>query len=142
MEHLLETAAAYKTMPELLEALSFAGEGELKRAGGKVYHADAVNLMTLHGSKGLEFPAVILCGADEGVIPMEREGMTSDREEERRLLYVGMTRAEEELILTAARKESSFLKELKSPPVVREKAGNRESSTPKQMSLFDFISPQ
>ena len=73
---------------------------------------------------------------------MEREGMTSDREEERRLLYVGMTRAEEELILTAARKESSFLKALKSPPVVREKAGNRESSTPKQMSLFDFISPQ
>lgn len=142
LEHLLETAAAYKTMPELLEALSFAGEGELKRAGGKVYHADAVNLMTLHGSKGLEFPAVILCGADEGVIPMEREGKTSDREEERRLLYVGMTRAEEELILTAARKESSFLKELKSPPVVREKAGNRESSTPKQMSLFDFISPQ
>ena len=48
-----------------------------------------------HGSKGLEFPAVFIYGAREGNIPLENEKRPSDEEEERRLLYVGMTRAKE-----------------------------------------------
>ncbi|MNW38776.1 ATP-dependent DNA helicase PcrA [compost metagenome] len=58
---------------------------------------DAVKLMTIHGSKGLEFPTVFLVGMNEGVFPSRN---TRDMEEERRLAYVGVTRAEERLVIT------------------------------------------
>jgi DNA helicase-2/ATP-dependent DNA helicase PcrA len=59
--------------------------------------------MTLHGAKGLEFPVVFLCGISEGIVPLAdpRTGKI-DIEEERRLFYVGLTRAREELVLTSA----------------------------------------
>ena len=59
---------------------------------------DEVQLMTLHASKGLEFPVVILCGVEEDLLPHKSLG--SDVDEERRLFYVGLTRAQEHLILT------------------------------------------
>ena len=68
--------------------------------------------MTLHGSKGLEFPAVFICGAENGLIPLENEQHPADREEERRLFYVGMTRAKEELVITASGERTEFLKPL------------------------------
>ena len=85
---------------------------------------DAVVLMTMHSSKGLEFPVVFLPGMEDGLFPGARsfdspEGM----EEERRLCYVGMTRAKERLFLTGAtrrmlygrteyQRESTFLREI------------------------------
>ena len=54
---------------------------------------NAVRLMTLHKAKGLEFRAVFIPGVEDGTLPLSK----SDPEEERRLLYVGMTRAEDEL---------------------------------------------
>lgn len=66
--------------------------------------ADRVSLMTLHASKGLEFPVVFMLGCEEGVLPFARRGMKSDLEEERRLFYVGMTRAKDNLILSRAGK--------------------------------------
>jgi DNA helicase-2/ATP-dependent DNA helicase PcrA len=64
---------------------------------------DAVSLMTLHNAKGLEFPAVIIPGLEEGLLPHESSfGDEEELAEERRLLYVGMTRAKDHLVLAAA----------------------------------------
>ena len=65
---------------------------------------DLLTLMTLHGAKGLEFPKVYLVGMNDGLFPgFASIGNPEDLEEERRLCYVGITRAQEELVMTAAR---------------------------------------
>ncbi|RED57535.1 DNA helicase PcrA [Cohnella lupini] len=65
---------------------------------------DAVILMTMHSAKGLEFPVVFIVGMEEGLFPSSRSFMdTAEMEEERRLAYVGITRAEKKLYLTCAR---------------------------------------
>jgi DNA helicase-2/ATP-dependent DNA helicase PcrA len=66
--------------------------------------------MTLHAAKGLEFPVVFMTGMEEGLFPSARafEGDPKDLEEERRLCYVGMTRAKEELFLTYAQSRAQF----------------------------------
>lgn len=71
---------------------------------------DQVSLMTLHSAKGLEFPVVFLTGMEEGLFPHSRvfDGNKSELEEERRLCYVGMTRAREELILSYADSRAVF----------------------------------
>ena len=70
---------------------------------------DPVLLMTLHAAKGLEFDMVILCGLEEGLFPSSRSLMTDDGlEEERRLFYVGITRAKERLLITYARHRYSY----------------------------------
>src|SRR4030095_5944563 len=74
-------------------------------SGVEQYDAKAqVTLMTLHAAKGLEFPLVFLVGMEEGLFPNARTMMDSaGLEEERRLCYVGMTRAMDQLVLTRAR---------------------------------------
>ncbi len=68
-----------------------------------------LNLMTLHAAKGLEFPVVFLTGMDESLLPHENcLNDTGDIEEERRLCYVGMTRAQDKLFLVRARNRSMF----------------------------------
>ena len=68
-----------------------------------------VTLMTLHSAKGLEFPIVFLAGCDEGVFPHQRTfNITSEMEEERRLMYVGVTRAEEKLYLSSAKRRQMW----------------------------------
>ena len=65
--------------------------------------------MTLHSAKGLEFPVVFLAGLDEGVFPHQRTfNSPSEMEEERRLMYVGVTRAEEKLYLTSAKRRQMW----------------------------------
>jgi DNA helicase-2/ATP-dependent DNA helicase PcrA len=89
---------------------------------------DSVQLMTLHSAKGLEFPLVFMCGMEEGLFP-HRQSLAEDNrlEEERRLCYVGMTRARRQLYLTCAetrrlygtelfQRPSRFLREI--PPEV------------------------
>lgn len=132
----------YKNMGEFLEDLSFAQEGDLKRCQGRHYDSDAVTLMTLHGSKGLEFPAVLLCGVKKGTIPLENEKHPADMEEERRLFYVGMTRAKEELILLTQEETSVFLADIPEEYAVREDAEQQKvKSDMGQLSLFDLFEP-
>jgi DNA helicase-2/ATP-dependent DNA helicase PcrA len=70
---------------------------------------DQVALMTLHSAKGLEFPVVFLVGMEEGIFPHSRSlDDEAEMEEERRLAYVGITRAEQELHLTRAKLRSIY----------------------------------
>ncbi len=71
--------------------------------------ANSVSLLTLHSAKGLEFPVVFISGLEEGLFPLSRQMATEeDLEEERRLFYVGATRAEQKLYLTAATNRTKF----------------------------------
>ena len=86
--------------------------------------SDCVTIATIHAVKGLEFPCVFICGLEEGIMPSSRsEGDGRDAEEERRLMYVAITRAERELYLTRSKSRylygrrdltapSKFIKEL------------------------------
>ena len=95
IKKLLNMAHFYKNMDDFLDSLSFGVENDLKRAGGSQYSSDAVTLMTLHSAKGLEFPEIILHGVQKSMLPLEGGNASQDLEEERRLFYVGMTRAKE-----------------------------------------------
>jgi DNA helicase-2/ATP-dependent DNA helicase PcrA len=78
-------------------------------AEGRRGNTDSVTLMTLHSAKGLEFAVVFLAGMEEGLFPHSRSAENEDElEEERRLCYVGMTRAKERLILTHARERRLY----------------------------------
>ncbi len=101
--------------------------------------AGTVSLMTLHNAKGLEFPVVFVGGVERGLFPLGRaEDSREEYEEERRLFYVGVTRAMDRLFLTHARRRwragsgsdmapSPFLDEIPDGPVRRRTAGSRLS---------------
>ena len=82
-------------LPDFLAHIALYSDSD--REAGK----DKVKLMTVHGAKGLEFPVVFLCGLNEGVFPGRKTDSFEAMEEERRLCFVAMTRAEEELYLSA-----------------------------------------
>jgi DNA helicase-2/ATP-dependent DNA helicase PcrA len=70
---------------------------------------DAVHMMTLHSAKGLEFPVVFIVGLEEGILPHSRSLLSSgEMEEERRLMYVGLTRAKEKIYLLFTRQRTLF----------------------------------
>jgi DNA helicase-2/ATP-dependent DNA helicase PcrA len=88
-------------LPPLAEFLSYAvlESGDVQAEE----YEDSVQLMTLHSAKGLEFPLVFLCGLEDGLFPHQRSLADADGlEEERRLCYVGLTRAQKQIYLTYA----------------------------------------
>ncbi len=113
-----------RTEPELIDFLgSVCLDDERDTGKDDLEKQQGVTLITLHASKGLEFPHVYLPGLEEGILPHKRSVEEGTRDEERRLLYVGITRARERLTLTwcAARTKwgdrlpsqgSSFIREL------------------------------
>ncbi|PLX49703.1 MAG: hypothetical protein C0612_07675 [Desulfobulbaceae bacterium] len=122
--------------------------------------AEAVALMTMHGAKGLEFPVVFITGMEEGIFPCELPRTKKDDDsitvaaptsilEERRLFYVGMTRARNSLILTSAatrqifgsyrnRPVSSFIAEIPASlyKVTEHRKFKKKKTAAKQMKLF------
>lgn len=140
MGKLYQTSIFHQTMPAFMEELELGVESDLKRCKNKHYKSGAVTLMTLHGSKGLEFPVVILYGVKKGLIPFEMKHASSDMEEERRLFYVGITRARDSLILTASREESPFLANMPEELLHREEARQgKGAGNGTQMNLFEFM---
>lgn len=92
-----------------LSNITLVSTGELKEDGSDDNHADAVNMMTIHSSKGLEFKYVFLVGFEAEILP-SRRSLESKRgvNEERRLAYVGVTRAKSKLFISYARTRSLF----------------------------------
>ncbi len=101
---LISDAATFVSLDDFLEEVALMSSVDASRS------QDAVTLMTIHAAKGLEFPVVFMVGMEEGILPHARvyESGESELEEERRLCYVGMTRAREELHLTYASSRLQF----------------------------------
>lgn len=138
LEQLVHMAVCYDSLSAFLGNLALGQERDVSRSGSRTYLSNAVSLMTFHGAKGLEFPVVFLCGLKEGTLPLENPGRTTDIEEERRLLYVGVTRAQEELVLLASESPSPFLEALPQTACERGAAAEpRRPAAAKQLSLFD-----
>ncbi|MCB0878127.1 MAG: UvrD-helicase domain-containing protein, partial [Thermoleophilia bacterium] len=90
-------------LAEFLQALSLQSQADdIESSGGQI------TLMTIHNAKGLEYPVVFITGMEEGLFPHSRSIQDGDVEEERRLAYVGITRAREQLTLVYAQSRSVF----------------------------------
>ena len=99
-----EEQFAENTLAEFLEGITLSSDLDNMEET-----EDSVTLMTLHSAKGLEFPVVFLVGMEEGIFPGYKSiGEPKELEEERRLCYVGITRAKENLFLTCSKKRTIF----------------------------------
>ncbi|MFR8103601.1 MAG: ATP-dependent helicase [Clostridia bacterium] len=99
-----EEESADNTLSEFLEGITLSSDID-----GMDEEQDSITLMTLHSAKGLEFPVVFLVGMEEGIFPGYKSiGEPKELEEERRLCYVGITRAKEHLYLTCAKQRTMF----------------------------------
>jgi len=118
LQELVSAAKGFEFEPEdgeemepltafLTHAALEAGEGQADA------WEDCIQLMTLHSAKGLEFPLVFMCGMEEGLFPHQRSAEEEGRlQEERRLCYVGITRAREQLVLSYAEHRRLYGKEI------------------------------
>ena len=108
LQELVNTAVPYKcTMEGLLQFLDAINLDRTLDAENQAVGDNAVTLITLHNTKGLEYNKVIITGLEEGVFPrMEKQG--AELEEERRLFYVGITRARDELYVTSTAKRCLY----------------------------------
>ncbi len=141
IEELLNFASSYTSLGEFLEKITLLqsndnenSKSQVSMVNGQMSHdnAPAVVLMTIHIAKGLEFDKVFVAGCNEGLLPHQMSYNTPDEiEEERRLMYVAMTRAKKELALSFYSIGSRFLYEI--PPELIE----FQSSLSKAKAFFD-----
>lgn len=140
MELLLHTAVTHQDMSSLIQNFVLGRESDIVRSSGKVYSTDAVSLMTVHAAKGLEFPVTFICGVNDGLMPLKNSVLNFDSAEERRLFYVGVTRARDELVLMTSRSPSPFIADLPGGLLMVENAGKqRLAPRYKQDGLFDSL---
>ena len=135
LQKLADMAVFYDALGPFLDDIASGQEGDLRRAASRKYASGAVRLMTLHGAKGLEFPVAFVTGVRAGSIPPQgADG--EDENEERRLLYVGLTRARDELVITAGGELSPLLGDL--PQGVRRERAPQvgRSDEGEQLRLF------
>ncbi len=102
-----------KTLKEVVQRLTLR---DMMERGEDDDDADQVQLMTLHASKGLEFPYVFLVGTEEGILPHQTSIDEDNVDEERRLAYVGITRAQRELTFTLCKERRQFGELIKPEP--------------------------
>lgn len=162
IKNILGTSQAEKPHDNMLRLLNFATQfDDLKGQEGLQTMIDelkllqdqdaydprmeAVTLMSIHAAKGLEFPVVFIAGVEEGKLPYVSKERQTDIEEERRLMYVGITRAKERLFLSHAKSNaekplepSTFLEEISKHLIViqPEKRNNKALWKKKQLSIF------
>lgn len=110
IKELRSVATEFPNLTEFLETVALIEQEYTPKHVAEIEgKRDAVTLMTLHAAKGLEFPIVAIVGMEEGIFPHSRSLMEKDElEEERRLCYVGVTRAKEKLYLTYANRRLFF----------------------------------
>ena len=102
LEVMIGNAATYESLDDFLADAALMSSADDRNS------ENVVTLSTLHASKGLEFPIVFMVGMEEGLFPSPQAEAEGNIEEERRLAYVGMTRAMDDLILTYARSRFTF----------------------------------
>ena len=139
------------TLINFVDYLDLMIEAGDNPAQAEIEDIDTINLLTVHASKGLEFPVVFICGLEEGLLPYEHTSSCStpqsinQLEEERRLFYVAMTRAQDEVILLSARnrrrynqikptRPSLFLNEIPNTLITRSKKPSETRS--RQLRLW------
>ncbi len=113
IKELRSVATEFPNLHDFLENVALVEKEDASQKSGREAYPErslgAVTLMTLHAAKGLEFPIVSIVGMEEGIFPHSRSLMERDElEEERRLCYVGVTRAKEKLYLTYANRRLFF----------------------------------
>ena len=145
-ENISELAAfamEFKTLAELLEKVSLVQSTDIPSGGTEEAHnkhktedGNIVHLSTIHLAKGLEFDAVFIAGAAEGVLPHIRSMDSDDAiEEERRLMYVAMTRARKKLFISFSGMPSRFLGEV--PPEYL-RAESQDNDAEGEENFIDF----
>ncbi len=148
VQELLNVASQFKDISTFLENVALVQDQHLADIG-PLKREKGVNLMSLHSAKGLEFPVVFIVGVEEGLLPHSRSMHDPDQlEEERRLCYVGITRAQEKLYLSYAKRRwqygrghdslpSRFLREIKPQLTVSLTEQNGHGSSSTQGCLID-----
>jgi uncharacterized protein (TIGR00375 family) len=151
---LIDVAAGADYLEGMLNTVLLGQEADLERSGNRFGtrsrprgQIEAVRLMTMHAAKGLEFPVVLICGVEDGLVPLTEEGRAGDEEEERRLLYVALTRAREEVVMFRARSRmrhgkrltpevSRFVNNIPVELLLEMEADNQRRERSHQLSLF------
>ncbi len=142
LDRLKDMAKKFKTLSGFVESLELSDIQDDYLA-----ESESIRLLTLHASKGLEFEAIFIAGVEKGLIPYTIYQSKTNIDEERRLLYVGMTRAKKFLFLTYAKHRkllnrewnlpmSPFLKDIKKELLELEKPTYKAKPDDKQLRLF------